>query len=156
MVEPEDTLLSMTIGAMDAAKFRVPRNLRATKEFQNSWRPELTFVGCIVEGLTEHYCIMDLDISKNANLQATIIGMALEEAKASLQARGKAMPRHLRIHTGNATGEGKNQTIFYLAAWLARRGLFDSITLSQFRVGHSHGKPDQRFSEVHFALAQAK
>ena len=55
----------------------------------------------------------------------------------------------------NASGEGKNQTILYLAAWLVRRELFDSVTLSQFRVGHSHGKPDQRFSEIRTALAQS-
>ena len=65
------------------------------------------------------------------------------------------MPHHRRLHTDNASGEGKNQTILYLAAWLVRRGLFDSVTLSQFRVGHSHGKPDQRFSEIRTALAQS-
>lgn len=153
-VEPQDTLLSMCVDAMDAAKFRVPRNLAATKEFQNLWRPELTFVGAIVEGLTEHYCISDLDVSKNANLQATIVGMALQQALKETQARGKPLPRHLRIHTDNASGEGKNQTMMYLAAWLCYRHLFDSVMLSQFRVGHSHGKPDQRFSEVRFALSQ--
>ena len=154
-LEPEATLLSIHIDAMDTAKFRVPRNMSAAKEFQNSWRPELTLVGAIVEGLCEHYILADLDIPKNANLQCTLLGLVLEETWQTLKARGKGMPRHLRLHTDNASGEGKNQTILYLASWLVRRGMFDSVTLSQFRVGHSHGKPDQRFSEIRTALAQS-
>ena len=154
-LEPEATLLSIHIDAMDTAKFRVPRNISAAKEFQNSWRPELTLVGAIVEGLCEHYILADLDLPKNANLQCTLLGLVLEETQQALKARGRTMPRHLRLHTDNASGEGKNQTILYLAAWLVRRGLFDSVTLSQFRVGHSHGKPDQRFSEIPTALAQS-
>ena len=153
-IKPTESLLSISLDAMDAAKFRIPRNLSAAKEFQNSWRPELTLVGAIVEGICEHYILADVDISKNANMQCSIIGLVLEETKTALQAQGKQMPCHLRLHTDNASGEGKNQTILYLAAWLVRRELFDSVTLSQFRVGHSHGKPDQRFSEVRFALAQ--
>eukprot|EP00435_Cladocopium_sp_Y103_P075707 s119_g63.t1 len=121
---------------------------------QLSVGPEMMMLGAIVEGLTEHYVFADQDMVKDSNLQCTIIGMVLEASLQSLQARGQPMPRHLRIHTDNASGEGKNQYVFYLAAWMARRKLFDSVTLSQFRVGHSHGKPDQRFSEVRWALSQ--
>ena len=111
-------------------------------------------IGGIVEGLTEHYILADQDIVKNADLQCTLIGLLLQESFHDLQARGGELPRHLRIHTDNATGEGKNQPVFYLASWMVKRKLFDSVTLSQFRVGHSHGKPDQRFSEVRYALSQ--
>lgn len=154
MTDDSQSLLSISMDAMDCAKFKVPRHLEASKEFQNSWRPELTMIGGIVEGLTEHYILADQDIVKNSDLQCTLIGLLLQESVDDLQARGKDLPRHLRIHTDNATGEGKNQTVFYLASWMVRRKLFESVTLSQFRVGHSHGKIDQRFSEVRYALAQ--
>ena len=133
-VSDAETMLSIHMDAMDAAKFKLPRNLCASKEFQNLWRPELVFVCALVEGVCEHYVLVDMDTAKNADLQCTILGMVLEETMATLQARGKPMPRHLRVHTDNAAGEGKNQTMFYLAAWLAGRELFDSVTLSQFRV----------------------
>lgn len=152
---PAVALLSISMDAMDCAKFKVPRHLEASKEFQNAWRPEMTMLAAIVEGLTEHYVLVDQDITKNADLQSTILGLALQESIDMLKARGKELPRHLRVHTDNASGEGKNQTMFYLSSWMLRRKLFDSVTLSQFRVGHSHGKPDQRFSEVRWALSQS-
>ena len=156
VVPPQDTLLSISMDAMDCAKFKLPRHLQASKEFQNSWRPELTMIAAIVEGVTEHYVLADQDMVKNANLQCTIIGLVLQETLMELQKRGGVdLPRNLRIHTDNASGEGKNQTVFYLASWMVKRRLFDSVTLSQFRVGHSHGKPDQRFSEVRWALSQS-
>eukprot|EP00435_Cladocopium_sp_Y103_P047494 s156_g14.t1 len=150
-----NSLLSISMDAMDCAKFKVPRHLQASKEFQNSWRPEMTMLGAIVAGVTEHYILADQDMVKNADLQCTILGLVLQRTAATLQAQGKPIPRHLRVHTDNASGEGKNQTVFYLASWLVRRKLFDSVTLSQFRVGHSHGKPDQRFSEVRHALSNS-
>ena len=154
-IPPATSLLSISMDAMDCAKFKVPRHFQASKEFQNSWRPEMTMLGAIVEGVTEHYILADQDMIKNADLQCTILGMVLQRTAATLQAQGKAIPRHLRVHTDIASGEGKNQTVFYLESWLVRRKLFDSVTLSQFRVGHSHGKPDQRFSEVRHALSNS-
>ena len=153
-LEHSMSLLSISMDAMDCAKFKVPRNLQATKEFQNAWRPEMMMLGAIVEGLTEHYILADQDMVKDSNLQCALIGLVLEESVKALQAQGRPIPCHLRIHTDNASGEGKNQTVFYLAAWMARRKLFQSVTLTQFRVGHSHGKPDQRFSEIRWALSQ--
>ncbi|CAJ1403045.1 unnamed protein product [Effrenium voratum] len=151
----ENSLLSITIDAMDAAKFRCPRNIGASKEFQNLWRPELSLIGAITEGLRECYYLCDPDLSKNADLHITIIGHSLQLAKESFQARGKPFPRHLRLHTDNAASEGKNQTVFFLAAWLVKRKLFDSVLLTQFRVGHTHSKIDQRFSELRSALSQS-
>ena len=150
---PENSVLSIAIDAMDAAKFRVPRNISASKEFQSLWRPELTVVGAITEGLTEHYFFADVDLPKNADMHIAIVGHCLEDARAEFQARGRPFPRHLRLHSDNATSEGKNQTVFYLAAWLAHR-LFESVVLTQFGVGHTHFKLDQRFSEIRFALSQ--
>ena len=130
-----DSLLSISMDAMDCAKFKLPRNLQAAKEFQNLWRPEMTMLGAIVEGVTEHYILADQDMVKNANLQCTILGLVLQRTALTLQARGKTMPRHLRVHTDNASGEGKNQTIFYLASWLARRMAVRCPVVS---VAHRH------------------
>ena len=146
----EDSLLSITIDGMDAAKFRCPRNISAAKEFQSLWRPEMTLIGAILEGVQETYYLAEPDISKSADLHCSIIGNQLEIARAAFEARGKPFPRHLRLHTDNAAAEGKNQTV----AYLVHRGLFDSVVLTQFRVGHTHAKIDQRFSEVRGVLGQ--
>lgn len=130
------------------------RNISASKEFQNLWRPELCLVGAIIEGVQEIYYVCDCDISKNADLHCAIVGHCLEVSQAAFQARGRCLPRYLRIHTDNASAEGKNSTAFFLASWLASRNLFDSVVLTQFRVGHTHGKIDQRFSEIRGALGQ--
>ena len=149
----EDSLLSITIDGMDAAKFRCPRNISAAKEFQNLWRPEMTLIGAILEGVQETYYLAEPDTSKSADLHCSIIGNQLEIARAAFEARGKPFPRHLRLHTDNAAAEGKNQTVAYLG-YLVHRGLFDSVVLTQFRVGHTHAKIDQRFSEVRGVLGQ--
>ena len=154
MCSEEDSLLSISIDAMDAAKFRVPRNISAAKEFQNLWRPELTMIGAIAEGLFECYFICDPDLCKNADLHCTILGHVLEKAREEFQARGRPWPHHLRLQTDNATAEGKNQTVFLLASWLVWRRVFKSVSCTQFRVGHTHGKIDQRFSEVRSVLSQ--
>ena len=154
VVSEESSLLSISIDAMDAAKFRCPRNIGAAKEFQNLWRPELTMVGAITEGLHELYFVCDPDLSKNADLHCTIVGHCIERAHEAFQARGRPFPRHLRLQTDNATAEGKNATVFCLASFLAQRRMFSSVTCSQFRVGHTHSKIDQRFSEVRNTLSQ--
>ena len=79
--DPRDSLLSISIDAMDAAKFRVPRNISASKEFQALWRPELTLVGAIIEGLSEHYFIADQDLPKTADMHVAIVGHLLERLK---------------------------------------------------------------------------
>ena len=65
----EHSLLSITIDAMDAAKFRCPRNIGASKEFQNLWRLELSLIGAITEGLRKCYlCDPDLTSQSSAIL----------------------------------------------------------------------------------------
>lgn len=61
--EERSGLLSMTCDAMDAAKFRCPRNISASKEFQALWRPELHLVGVLTVGLTEEYFVSDPDMA---------------------------------------------------------------------------------------------
>ena len=40
-------------------------------------------------------------------------------------------------------------------AWLVWRGTFDTVTMTQFRVGHTHNQQDQRFGILAHALNAA-
>ena len=68
---------------------------------------------------------------------------------------GIAFPAHLVFQSDNAAGEGKNQTVMKFCAWLVWRGAFETVTMAQFRVGHTHNQQDQRFSAVASALSAA-
>ena len=103
----QSPLLSIQIDAMDTAKYRVPRNLAASKEFACLWRPELHLVGTITEGLSEVYWMTDQDVAKDSNLQVTVIAAALSATAAELGSKGVAMPPDLRIHSDNSSAEGK-------------------------------------------------
>ena len=56
------------------------------------------------------------------------------------------------VHSDNASGEGKHQTVMKLCVWLVWRGTFETVTMTQFRVGHTHNVQDQRFAVVAGAL----
>lgn len=66
------------------------------------------------------------------------------------------MPAILRLHSDNASSEGKNQYILKTLGMLIHRQCFREIHMTQFRVGHSHWKVDQRFSEVRSLLSSCK
>ena len=153
--EERSGLLSMCIDAMDAAKFRCPRNISASKEFQALWRPELHLVGCLSIGLIEEYFLSDPDMPKNSSYICHLVAHALDECARHLAQAGKAMPAHFRLHSDNATGEAKNQTLMRFASYLVATEKFETVSLTQFRVGHTHGLIDQRFSEVRKALAES-
>ena len=152
VADPDKTVLSLTIDGMDSAKFKIPRRLEATKAFQGLWRPECRFIGCLAEGISENFFIGDCDLVKDSNLDLTLISHVVHEAQAELERRGVAMPAVLRLHSDNASAELKNQVCFKYCAWLIHRHLFKEIVVSMFRVGHSHGKIDQRFSECRSIL----
>ena len=150
------SILNISMDAMDVSKFKVPRLLSASKEWEKIWRPELHFQCCLVEGIEEAYYLSDADVSKDSNLQLTLLFATLQRCEAFFAARGKCMPRILRLHTDNATSEGKNQIVLKMLATLVHRGCFDEAWMTQFRVGHSHWKVDQRFAEVRTVLSNSK
>lgn len=141
---------------MDVSKFRCPRLLSGAKMFQSLWRPELHFQACLVEGVEESYYISDCDLPKDSNLQNTLLFHTLERAHRHFNAKDLPMPKCLRLHSDNCSGEVKNQWLMKAAATLIWREDFDEVWLTQFRVGHSHWKVDQRFSEARTILAHAK
>ena len=155
LTDPGKTCLSLVIDGMDENKFKIPKRVEATKQLAALWRPECRFIGCLAEGLTENFFIGDCNLVKDANMDLTIVAHVLHEAQMLLQERGVALPSVLRLHSDNASSELKNQLTMKFCSWIIHRELFKEIHLTQFRVGHSHGKIDQRFSECRGILADS-
>lgn len=107
----------------------------------------------LIEGIAEAYYLSDLDISKDANLQLTIILRTLQIGKDFFDQEGRPMPDKIRLHTDNAVAEGKNQIHMKACALLVHRQWAKQIIMSQFRVGHTHWKVGQRFSEIRKLLS---
>ena len=66
------SILNMDIDAMEAMKFKCPRNLLSAKMLANLWRPQQHMVGSIVDGCSDHFWLVPPDITKNANLSASL------------------------------------------------------------------------------------
>lgn len=150
-----DKLLNLSIDSMDCAKWRCPRNLSASKDFQSLWRPECTFTVVLIEGISECFYVMDMDIVKDSNLMITLLSRAIHTAFVHYDAKGWQRPSALRIHSDNAAGETKNQFVFRWCSALLHKGVFSEINVTQFRVGHSHGEADERFAAVRTLLADS-
>jgi len=150
----DESLLVLCMDGMDQAKFRAPRNTSQSKDLTGRQRPHLHCVGAIIDGVSDFYYFNDLRVSKDANLQITLlartIGVAVDIVETSRL--GAQVPAHLVVHSDNASGEGKNQTVMKFCAWLVWRGMFETVTMTQFRVGHTHNVQDQRFAVVGGAL----
>ena len=69
----EQSVISMTVDGMDSGKFRLPRNLRGSKEFSKMWRPEIHFHGMLVDGIKEIYTLTNCNIGKDSNLDLTLV-----------------------------------------------------------------------------------
>ena len=105
-----DQLLKITIDGMDQAKFRVPRNLCSSAEFESLWRPQLHVVGTIVHGHLECYFIMDADMAKDSNMNCTVVSRVLDILHFErFQDTGNSMPRNLAVAADNTCRESKNQ-----------------------------------------------
>ena len=79
--EAKDTnsgVLNLTIDSMDAAKFRVPRNLSSPKEFEKLWRPELTFASS-----RSHSTSWTRTLQRTATI--TLLSRSIHEALQNLQ-----------------------------------------------------------------------
>lgn len=91
-------VLKLDIDGMDQAKFRIPRNLCQSKQFDSLWRPQCHVVGVVCHGLLEAFYLMDADIPKNASCQRTMLSRTLDLCAAELAARNLSMPEHLLFH----------------------------------------------------------
>lgn len=66
-----------------------------SKEFENMWRPQLHVCGAIAHGHTEFYFLMDADMKKDANMQATVVSRVLDLVSADLGVKGCVLPQSL-------------------------------------------------------------
>jgi hypothetical protein len=146
-----DQLLAITIDGMDQAKFKVPRNLASSAEFEALWRPPLHVTGVIVAGHIEAYFISDTDMAKDSNMNATVISRVLDIIHEKLP----GMPRNLAVQADNTTRESKNQYFLQFLSYLVASGKFDVSELQFLQVGHTHNEQDQRFSSVATSLSRA-
>ena len=78
------------------------------------------------------YYFNDLRVPKDANLQLALLARTLGVVIDILETGrpGAQMPVHLVVHSDNASGEGKNQTVMKLCGWLVWRGMFETVTVT--------------------------
>ena len=144
------------VDGMDQAKFRVPRNLASSAEFEALWRPQLHVTGCIWHGLIEAYFLMAPDMAKDSNMNGTILCRMLDLAREKQLKDGLgAMPRKLVINADNTTRESKNQFFLGTEAVLVGQNKFSEIDGEFPKTGHTHNELDQRFSSVGTSLSRA-
>ena len=56
------SILNMDIDAMEAMKFKCPRNLPGAKMLSTLWRPQQHMVGSILDGCSDHFWLVPPDI----------------------------------------------------------------------------------------------
>lgn len=91
-------LLKLDLDGMDQAKFRIPRNISASKALSDLWRPQLHVVGVIIQAVAEIYFLCDSDLKKDSNTQRTILIRALQIASGILKKRGMSLPMDWLFH----------------------------------------------------------
>ena len=148
-----DKLMTITIDGMDQAKFKVPRNLSSSAEFESLWRPPLHVTGAIAHGHIEAYFILDTDVAKDSNMNATIMSRMMDLVKEKLG--DNALPRNLAVQADNTTRESKNQHFLLYLSALVAADKFDAADLQFLQCGHTHNEQDQRFSTVATSLSRA-
>ena len=120
------------------------------------WRPQLGAGGITMDGIGSFVFLADINFGKNADIQRTMISRGLEDASEALAERGVPMPAHLRCVSDNATGETKNNSVFFWMCWLVARHNLLTGMLCQGRVGHTHGREDQKFSTMAKGLRRSE
>ena len=140
------SILKLSVDGVDQAKFRIPRNLASSKEFQAIWRPQHHIVGSIAHGWVECYWLMDVDVPKDTNTIITIICKTLDLVYDMAKAKNRSFPRTLLINLDNTSGQNKNQIMEAFESWLVASDKFEATQSEFLWVGHTHGPQDQRFS----------
>jgi hypothetical protein len=80
-VEDAGSVLNWDQDWMDQAKFRVPRNLSASKALSDTWRPQIGCCGVTLDGIGKMVFLTDQDVGKNADVQLTVTMRAIEVAR---------------------------------------------------------------------------
>ena len=90
-----ESIMYITIDGMDQAKFRCPRNLDSSKEFDSCWRPQLHVVGAVMPGALEAFYVMNMDVVADSNLTMTVLSRTIEHAEKVITTSGRRWPEHL-------------------------------------------------------------
>ena len=136
VIPESERVLNVTVDGMDTSKFRCPRNMTLSKEFERLFRPELKLMGVLIEGVVECYYLVP-DSQKDTNLMLSLVGHSLDHALNLLAKRGLSPPAHIRIHSDNAPSDQKNQQVLKWGSFLTHFGWCKSVTFSMFRTGHT-------------------
>ena len=147
-------ILKINVDGMDQAKFKCPRNMASTAEFDACWRPQLHVVGAICHGHLEAYFIMNTDQAKDASMNCTVISRVLDLVRDDMDDR-HALPRNLVISADNTARESKNQIFANYNGYLVASEKFDTDQVEYKQPGHTHDELDQRFSTVASMLSRA-
>lgn len=150
-----NSILSLCIDGMDTSKFKCPRNFSLTKDFEKMTRPEVKCTCILTEGMHETFFLLADHSRKDSNMSLTLLGHALAQAQDYMKENNLPRPSELRIHSDNAAAEAKNQVSMKWSSLLLHQEIVKKVTWTQFLVGHSHSKIDQRFSEVRGCLCAA-
>ena len=145
----------LQIDAMDKSKWMIPRDVENSKRLSALWRPSLHFVGVLVPGIMEYYGILEADVEGDSDTQQTILSRVLELVAEHLQSRGRKMASRLIIQSDNTSKEGRNSPMLTFASLLVKSNRFAEVSLTMFRVGHTHNRLDQRFGVIGAKLARA-
>ncbi len=137
----------ISIDGMDQAKYRCPRNLKSNADFEVCWRPQLHMVAAIFHGVVEAYFIMDPDVAKDSNMEATVICRTLDIGLGLLPPNSK-LPHSLEIGADNTAREAKNQFFAQFNSYLVATDRFEASGVEYLKTCHSHNEVDQRFSEI--------
>jgi hypothetical protein len=132
------SIMSVVMDGMDQGKFRCPRNLPASKFFQDLARPTLHLCGVVVHGHSENYWISDADVKKDPNTEIDLLSRSIENVHQDCTQQGRPMPAHLSILADNCSREMKNQFTLLWGCWRIAVGHFRSVTYNYLVRGHSH------------------
>ena len=141
---------------MDQAKFKDPRNLASSSQFSELWRPTLHMTGVIIHGFLELYIIMQPDCPKDANMQCTVMSIALELLYENFfKDTLYRPPRIMQCCHDNTAREGVNQTFATFLSWLGVEDVFEKTASTRLIKDHTHNELDACFSVVASSLNNA-
>lgn len=142
--------ISMAVDGMDQAKFRVPRVLIKTKNFEKLHRPALHVHGCWAHGFGYHLAVSDQDVKKNTATNIEVISRMLVQIFDT----HKGLPLGLHLQQDNTSRECKNQKMLKWALKLVGLGVFKWITLNYLVKGHTHIDIDGTYGQLTVRLSR--
>lgn len=137
------------IDGVDQAKFRVPRVLRTTHDFDKLVRPALHVQGAWCHGFCFHLAVSDADMKKDSNNNMEVLARVLED----LHVRHGAVPRSIYLIQDNTSRECKNQRVIKFATRLVAMGVVDQFEFAFPEKGHTHGPLDGTYGQLCVKLA---